>query len=216
MQGNSFGTGLLAGLKAGGIGAGSGALTGGLSFGIKASLKGKHFFTGKDPYYNAELKNFRPQSEINPNYCKEVSLAEIEELNGGTRDQAYFYEEGKSYMTSYYAEHGADPSLTQYYKNFGFDVEYRNSLSYIDIGNEILNGNPTVADLNTGYYKYNALEGQFTDEWVNRGHSVVITRVRQWTPTSRVNVWYADPAYGIQKVKWNNFNFNGWYFFKLH
>jgi hypothetical protein len=54
---------------------------------------------------------------------------------------------------------------------------------------------------------------------VDRGHTLAITKIRQWTPNSNVKVWFGDPARGVWKTNWNtmaNPNFNqGNYLFYL-
>jgi len=63
-------------------------------------------------------------------------------------------------------------------------------------------GNPTVINENIG-----------------GGHTLAITKIRQWTPTSDVKVWFGDPARGMWKANWSilgnsSFN-NGAYLFWL-
>lgn len=85
-------------------------------------------------------------------------------------------------------------TLEDYFNHFGFDVSDPSGRSHKFVGNMMKSGHPTVINEN-----------------IRGGHTLTITKIRQWTPNSNVKVWFGDPARGIWKTNFNvlyNPNFN--------
>ena len=199
MKGNNIGMAINSGVNAASIQGLSVAAVGGILGGVDAARNGKHFMTGKDPYYKAKLENFELTYQNDPLNCKNATLESIEKMNGGIRTQDDFKKLGDAFIKE-------NPLATpqEYFKHFGFDVSDPVNASYTKIGTAMRNGHPTVIN--------ESIEA-------GRTHTSTIIRIRQWTPNSNVKVWFGDPARGIWKGNWNllaNPNFNsGGYVFRL-
>jgi hypothetical protein len=118
--------------------------------------------------------------------CKNATLESIEKMNGGTRTQADFKKEGEIFLKEFKAKYGREASLEEYFEHFGFDIRNPYDWTYKQIGRGMELGNPVVINENIG-----------------GGHTLTIIKIRQWTPTSNVKVWFGDPARGIWKTNWN-------------
>ena len=195
MGGNTFGqslqTGVNEGLKQGLIGGAIGGLVGGVS----AYRSGNHALTGKPPHYQAELDNFQLVYQNDPMNCKNATLESIEKMQGGLRTQDDFKRMGDAFLRD-----NPNATLEEYFNYFGFDVQDPSGRSHKYVGNLMKNRHPTVINENIG-----------------GGHTLTITKIRQWTPNSNVKVWFGDPARGIWKTNFNvlynpNFNLGGYSF----
>ena len=178
---NSFGQSLLDGWTEGLIGLGTGAVIGGICGGIDAYLNYKNPWTGKPPYYEASLDNYSIVYQSDDMNCKNAVLESIERMNGGTRTQADFKRLGDLYLKQH-----PEATLEQYFEYFGFTVKDPAGRNYKSLGNLMKAGCPTVLEEN-----------------IAGGHTMTICRIRQWTPSGKINVWLADPARGIWKTRWN-------------
>ena len=192
MNGNSFINGLGVGLKNGFFSGISGGLIGGIYGGIDAAMDGRHFLTGKKPFYEARLEGYQVIKQHAPDdmMCKDAILESIEKLNGGNRTQDYFHKTGLKLIST-------DKNLTigDYYRKMGFNVESidRNNeeFTYQVIGEYLNNGNPVIFTKTSGN---------------NLDHALSIVRIRQWTETSNVKVWIGDPSplyRSTWKTNWN-------------
>jgi hypothetical protein len=173
MQGNSFGTGLLAGLKAGGIGAGSGALTGGLSFGIKASLNHKDFWLGRDDIY---------KSPISYNYGKE---------NGEC-----VYRSLEEFSRSY----GHPECDADYWRNLNGGGLWVRTDGVVDLINKsgVFSSQELPIDINSVIKSISNNERVmvgFSPDINNlkKGHAVMVNRVRL-NPNGNYQIWLAETS----------------------
>ena len=194
MNGSSFIGGLETGLENGVFSGLSGGLIGGIYGGIDAAMDGRHFITGKKPYFEAKLEGYEVIKQKAPDdmKCKDAILESIEKLNGGTRTQDDFYNMGQAYKDLY---------ISDYYRKAGFNVESINrnneNFTYQAIGENLNSGNPVVYTTNTGD---------------NLNHAKSIIRIRQWTETGKIKVWIGDPSPlfpSIMKINWNALKFSG-------
>ena len=126
-----------------------------------------------NPYYEAELKDFKNNIQDTEMGCKDATCASIEEFNGGSRSEASFTEEGKKYLAKY-----PNATLEEYWENFGFDVYPVVDWGYKQIGRSLELGNPFVVN------KY------VTN---NQTHTLTLTKMRQWRQNGPIKVWFADP-----------------------
>ncbi|MCK9292209.1 MAG: hypothetical protein M0P54_11455, partial [Bacteroidales bacterium] len=137
--------------------------------------------TGKNPYYEATLDNYVNIPQNDPVNCKNATLEAIDRMNGGSRTQEYFKEEGLRFLAD-----NPNATLDQYFEHFGFDIRNPYDWTYQQIGQGMKLGNPTVIDQN-----------------IRGGHTLTIVKIRQWTPTGNVKVWFGDPQLGTWKANWN-------------
>ncbi|MDR2835013.1 MAG: hypothetical protein LBV69_02255 [Bacteroidales bacterium] len=168
-------------------GAGSGALTGGLSFGIKASLQGKHFFTGKRPYlFGENYLEILNQKGITD--CKSAVLAAFDKANGGTRTIEDF-----DLLEALFVKENPNGSLEDFFEYCGFNVEAfnNNNVDWSNIASELSKGNPSSMALRIN----------------DGGHLVSISKIRQWTPNSQIKIWYGDPEWGLESIFFKNISF---------
>jgi hypothetical protein len=191
---------LVGALKGAGMGAATGGIIGGISGGISAARSGNYWLNGKTAEYEVNLDNFTLVSQGNdPMNCKNCTLESIEKMNGGSRTKDYFREYGDAFLKD-----NPNASLEEYFEHFGFRIENPEGWTHKQIGRAMELGHPTVVNENIS---------------VDRGHTLAITKIRQWTPNSNVKVWFGDPARGVWKTNWNtmaNPNFNqGNYLFYL-
>ncbi|PKP15803.1 MAG: hypothetical protein CVU06_15880 [Bacteroidetes bacterium HGW-Bacteroidetes-22] len=176
IQGNNIGSAI-------GYGFSTGATNGlfqGLATGISAALENRRFFTGKSPYYFAKLEGSTLYYSKDDFNCKNATLQTIEKLNGGNRTQMDFKLEGDKLTKS-------DPkmSLLDYFKNLGFNIEDAKGFSLKNISTVIHDGNPVVV-----------AEKISDQEW----HSMIIDKIKQWTPDGPFEIWVADPARGHWEI----------------
>ena len=193
IQGNSFVKSLGMGFKNGVISGASGFVLSGLGAGIRASLTGKHFITGKEPYIYGEVKGYELIEQmydknglkiIGDDNCKNALLESIEKLNGGNRDQIYFKLSGNKNL-----------KIDKYIEQFGFNIDNVDEMTLSQIAKELNKGNPIVLQETISKDRY---------------HILSMTKIRQWTPNSDVRVWLADPARGYWRSEWNElFRFSG-------
>jgi hypothetical protein len=179
-----------------------GGVIGGIMGGISAVRQNRNFWTEKKPYYEVTLKDYTLIYQ-DPKNCKNATLESIEKMNGGTRTQADFKLEGEKFLKEFRNKYGREATLEEYFEHFGFDVRDPSYWTYKQIGRGMELGNPTVIEEN-----------------IAGGHTLTIIKIRQWTPNSKVKVWFGDPYWGVWKANWTiigNSSFNkGAYLFWLN
>jgi hypothetical protein len=195
MGGNSFGQGLWDGTKTGLISGTIGAAMGGIGGGIRASIKGKNFWTGKDPYYEANIKNYKVIYQTDNENCKNASLTSIEKVKGGTRNYEDFVQLEEEFKKTLPLGGRFGYNVNDYFDYTGLDYQsiLLDDYSIYELGSEISKGNPIMLLESIGNEEY---------------HAVTMYRMRQWTPTSSMRIWYGDPLRGNVNRIWNIFNFN--------
>ncbi len=104
--------------------------------------------------------------------CKNATLESIKNMNGGTRTQGDFKRLGDAFLSK-----NPNTKLDEYFEYFGYNIENPAGKYHRFIGNLMKTGNPTVINENIG-----------------GGHTLTITKIRQWTPKSNVKVWFGDPV----------------------
>ncbi|HBZ66322.1 MAG TPA: hypothetical protein DEO70_05740 [Bacteroidales bacterium] len=180
IQGNNIGNAI-------GYGFSTGATNGlfqGLSTGISALIEDRKFLTGKSPYYLAKLEDYSLVHQSDKKNCKNATMETIEEMNGGVRTQADFKKDGDVFEIE-----NPKASLDDYFKHFGFNVDDVSDWSYKQIGTVMRYGNPVVIEEKIGS---------------SNGHTLLITKLKQWTSDSPIEVWFADPQRGHWKTLWKN------------
>nr|NQU93832.1 hypothetical protein [Bacteroidota bacterium] len=180
---------------------------GGMERGFDTVLNDRNFLTGKpnSPHYEAILEDY-PHITQTENNCKNATIAEVDQFNGGKRTQEYFQTEGDKFNSDFYIKNGRYPTLGQYFDHFNFTTVDAGSLElqHTDIGKAMTQGNPTVIDENVGG---------------GRGHTITIVKIRQWKPGGKVKIWFSDPQEGIWKANYSrtvldpNFNRGSYLFF---